>query len=59
MPLLFLYNTQAFYKVSRIIYWIMAMRETLNIAWRISRGKKRQSAEKTIDLKDTDNGIMK
>ena len=35
------------------------MRETLNIAWRISRGKKIQSAEKTIDLKDTDNGIMK
>ena len=31
----------------------------LNIAWRISRGKKRQSAEKTIDLKDTDNGIIK
>lgn len=31
----------------------------LNIAWRINRGKKRQSAEKTINLKDTDNGIIK
>lgn len=34
-------------------------RLTLNIAWRISQGKKRQSAEKTINLNDTDNGIMK
>lgn len=31
----------------------------LNVTWRISKGKKRQSAEKTIDLKDTDNGIIK
>ena len=30
----------------------------LNIAWRINRGKKRQSTEKTINLKDTDNGIL-
>ena len=34
-------------------------RLTLNIAWRISQGKKRQSAEKTINLNDSDNGIMK
>lgn len=31
----------------------------LNIAWRFNYGKKRQSASKTINLKDTDNGIMK
>ena len=31
----------------------------LNVTWRISRGKKRQSAEKTISLKDNDNGIIK
>ena len=34
-------------------------RLTLNIAWRISQGKKRQAAEKTINLNDSDNGIMK
>lgn len=34
-------------------------RLTLNIAWRISQGKKRQAAEKTINLNDTDNGIIK
>ena len=31
----------------------------LNITWRISQGKKRQSAEKTINLNDTDNGVLK
>ena len=31
----------------------------LNIAWRINQGKKRQAAEKNINLKDTDNGIIK
>lgn len=31
----------------------------LNIAWRINQGKKRQAAEKSISLKDTDNGIIK
>lgn len=31
----------------------------LNIAWRISRGKRHQAAEKNINLKDTDNGIIK
>ena len=34
-------------------------RVMLNIAWRISRGKKRQSTEKNINLKDTDNGIIR
>lgn len=34
-------------------------RLTLNIAWRISQGKKRQAAEKTINLNDSDNGIIK
>ena len=34
-------------------------RLTLNISWKLSRGKKRQSADKTIHLKDTDNGIIK
>ncbi len=31
---------------------------SLNISWRISRGRKHQSADKTINLKDTDNGII-
>ena len=31
----------------------------LHIAWRMSRGKKRQSVDKTIQLNDTDNGIIK
>lgn len=31
----------------------------LSIAWRMSRGKKRQTVDKTIDLKDVDNGIIK
>lgn len=34
-------------------------RLTLNISWRLSRGKKHHSADKTINLKDTDNGIMR
>lgn len=34
-------------------------RVSLNISWRMSKGKKYKSAEKTINLKDTDNGIMK
>ena len=34
-------------------------RLTLNVSWRMSRGKKRQSADKTINLRDTDNGILK
>lgn len=32
---------------------------TLNISWRMSRGKRHQSADKTINLKDTEDGIMK
>lgn len=32
---------------------------TLNISWRLSRGSKHKSAEKKINLHDTDNGIMK
>ena len=32
---------------------------TLNVSWRLSRGNKHQSAEKKINLHDTDNGIMK
>ncbi len=32
---------------------------TLNVSWRMSRGKKHKSAEKTINLKDTDDGIMR
>ena len=31
---------------------------SLNISWRLSRGRKHQSANKTINLKDTDNGII-
>lgn len=31
----------------------------LHITWRMSRGKKRQSIDKTIQLNDTDNGIIK
>lgn len=31
---------------------------SLNISWRMSRGKKHQSADKTINLQDTDNGII-
>ncbi len=34
-------------------------RLTLNVSWRMSRGKKHQSADKTINLRDTDNGILK
>ncbi len=33
-------------------------RLTLNVSWRLDRGKKRQAADKTIHLKDTDNGIL-
>lgn len=33
-------------------------RLTLNISWRMTRGKKHNSAEKTINLSDTDNGII-
>ena len=32
---------------------------SLNIVWRLSGGRNRQSAEKRINLKDTDNGIIK
>lgn len=32
---------------------------SLNIVWRLSRGRNHQSAEKRINLKDTDNGIIK
>ena len=31
----------------------------LGVSWRMSHGKTYQSASKTINLKDTDNGIMK
>lgn len=34
-------------------------RLTFNVSWRMSRGKKYHSADKTINLKDTDDGIMK
>ena len=34
-------------------------RLTLNVSWRMSRGKKHQSVDKTINLRDTDNGILK
>ncbi len=33
-------------------------RLVLNISWRMSRGKKHQSMDKTINLRDTDNGII-
>lgn len=32
---------------------------SLNIVWRLNRGRNHQSTEKRINLKDTDNGIMK
>lgn len=32
---------------------------SLNISWRLSRGNKHKSAEKRINLRDTDNGIIK
>lgn len=32
---------------------------SLNIVWRLSGGRNHQSAEKRINLKDTDSGIMK
>lgn len=31
---------------------------SLNISWRLSRGRKHQSADKSINLRDTDNGII-
>ena len=31
----------------------------LNVAWRISHGKKRETANKAINLNDSDNGIIK
>lgn len=31
---------------------------SLNISWRLSRGRKHHSADKTINLRDTDNGII-
>lgn len=34
-------------------------RLTLNISWRLSKGKKHPSAQRKIHLEDTDNGIMK
>ena len=33
-------------------------RVSLNISWRISKGRKHLSADKTINLRDTDNGII-
>ena len=32
---------------------------SLNFSWRLSRGSKHKSAEKRINLRDTDNGIIK
>ncbi|MCF0183087.1 MAG: TonB-dependent receptor [Bacteroidaceae bacterium] len=32
---------------------------SLSVAWRMSRGKKYKSVDKTINLRDTDDGIMK
>lgn len=32
---------------------------SINISWRLSRGSKHKSAEKRINLRDTDNGIIK
>lgn len=32
---------------------------SLNISWRISKGKKHQSADKRINLQDTDTGIIR
>ena len=32
---------------------------SLNLSWRVSRGRRHQAVEKTIHLKDTDNGIIK
>ena len=32
---------------------------SLNISWRLSRGSKHKSVEKRINLRDTDNGIIK
>ncbi len=31
----------------------------LNVTWRLSHGSRRESAEKKINLRDTDNGIIK
>ena len=31
---------------------------SLNVSWRLSRGQKHQSVDKTINLKDSDNGII-
>ena len=31
---------------------------SLNLSWRINRGKKHNAADKAINLKDTDNGII-
>ena len=31
---------------------------SLNISWRLTKGRKHQSADKTINLRDTDNGII-
>ena len=31
---------------------------SLNISWRLSRGRKHQSVDKTINLRDSDNGII-
>lgn len=32
---------------------------SINISWRLSRGSKHKAAEKRINLRDTDNGIIK
>ncbi|MDE7088614.1 MAG: TonB-dependent receptor, partial [Prevotella sp.] len=34
-------------------------RVALNVSWRLSRGKAHKAAAKTINLQDTDNGIIK
>ena len=31
---------------------------SLNVSWRLSRGRKHQSVDKTINLRDSDNGII-
>ena len=32
---------------------------SINISWRLSRGSKHKAAEKRINLRDTDNGIIR
>lgn len=47
------------HKLSTVYDRNMGNRFTFNISWRLSKGKKYQSADKTINLRDTDNGILK